>query len=117
MCAVLRQTDVDQRKYCGHSFLIGAATTAATKGIEDSVIKTLGRWESVAYIILYLSVLLSIVIAIVFRSSIASVLDNKSHGYARCQVGNVIRLLQVHVAYNHLLAILYNYILLAATWG
>ena len=54
---------------------------------------------------------------IVFRSSIASVLDNKSHGYARCQVGNVIRLLQVHVAYNDLLAILYNDILLSATWG
>ena len=47
--AALRQTDVDQRKYCGHSFRIGAATTAATKRIEDSVIKTLVRWESVAY--------------------------------------------------------------------
>ena len=45
----LARTDVDQRKYCGHSFRIGAATTAAVGGIEDSVIKTLGRWESAAY--------------------------------------------------------------------
>ena len=35
--------------YAGHSFWIGAATTAAEKGIEDSVIKMLGRWESSAY--------------------------------------------------------------------
>ena len=49
VCAALKQTDINQRKYCGHSFHIGAATTAAMKGIEDSVIKTLGRWESVAY--------------------------------------------------------------------
>ena len=46
----LRRRGIDQQKYCGHSFRIGAATTAATKGVEDSVIKTLGRWESVAYL-------------------------------------------------------------------
>ena len=33
----------------GHSFRIGAATTAASRGMEDSMIKTLGRWESDAY--------------------------------------------------------------------
>ena len=43
-------TGVDKKQYCGHSFRIGAATTAAAKGIEDSIIKTLGRWESVAYL-------------------------------------------------------------------
>ena len=48
--AVLSKVGVEQLKYCTHSFRIGAATTAAAKGIEDSVIKTLGRWESLAYL-------------------------------------------------------------------
>ena len=46
---VLQQIGIDQTKYTSHSFQIGAATTAARKGIQDSLIKTLGRWESVAY--------------------------------------------------------------------
>ena len=37
------------KNYAGHSFRIGAATTAARCGIQDSLIKTLGRWESAAY--------------------------------------------------------------------
>ena len=40
---------VDEARYSGHSFRIGAATTAAARGLEDSLIKTLGRWESSAY--------------------------------------------------------------------
>ena len=40
---------VDASPYSGHSFLIGAATTAAAVGVEDSVIKILGRWQSSAY--------------------------------------------------------------------
>ena len=46
----LSRAGVDQSRYCMHSFRIGAATTAAAKGIEDAVIKTLGRWESLAYL-------------------------------------------------------------------
>ena len=37
--------------YAGHSFRIGAATTAAQRGVQDSLIKTLGRWESTAYMV------------------------------------------------------------------
>ena len=40
---------VDSSAYAGHSFRIGAATTAARRGIPDSMIKMLGRWESSAY--------------------------------------------------------------------
>jgi hypothetical protein len=47
--AALRQVAVDDSKYSGHSFRIGAATTAAQRGVPDSLIKTLGRWESSAY--------------------------------------------------------------------
>ena len=39
----------DERKFTSHSFRIGAVTTAAQCGLEDSLIKTLGRWESSAY--------------------------------------------------------------------
>ena len=45
----LSKTGIDQSKYCGHSFRIGAATTAAARGVEDCIIKILGRWESLAY--------------------------------------------------------------------
>ena len=36
--------------YAGHSFRIGAATVAAQHGVQDSLIKTMGRWESAAYL-------------------------------------------------------------------
>lgn len=32
--------------YNGHSFRIGAATTAASVHMEDHIIKVLGRWSS-----------------------------------------------------------------------
>ena len=41
---------VEASKYCGLSFRIGAATTAVKKGVEDLLNKTLGRWESLAYL-------------------------------------------------------------------
>jgi hypothetical protein len=43
------QTGINSSLYTGHSFRIGAATTAAQRGVQDSLIKTLGRWESAAY--------------------------------------------------------------------
>lgn len=42
---------IDASRYSGHSFRIGAATTAAQKGVSDSLIKTMGRWESSAYLV------------------------------------------------------------------
>ena len=48
--SVLLSVGDNHQKYCGHSFRIGAATTTAARDVEDSVIKTVGRWESVAYL-------------------------------------------------------------------
>ena len=47
----LTMAGINASLYAGHSFWIGAATTAAQRGIQDSLIKTLGRWESSAYTI------------------------------------------------------------------
>ena len=47
--AALRACGIDHTLYAGHSFRVGAATTAAARGLQDSLIKTLGRWESSAY--------------------------------------------------------------------
>lgn len=35
---------IEVNKYSGHSFRIGAATAASAAGLEDLMIKTLGRW-------------------------------------------------------------------------
>lgn len=45
----LQQAGVPAAGYSGHSFRIGAATTAAEAGLEDSMVRMLGRWESSAY--------------------------------------------------------------------
>ena len=49
MWSALDKAGMDSQKYAGHSFCIGAASTAARCSMQDSLIKTLGRWESVAY--------------------------------------------------------------------
>ena len=45
----LVEAGINSAPYSGHSFRIGAATTAAQKGVEDATIKMLGRWKSSAY--------------------------------------------------------------------
>ena len=47
----LGKAKLPAEQFAGHSFRIGAATTAATVGIEDSVIQTMGRWKSAAYLL------------------------------------------------------------------
>ncbi len=47
---VLKNAGLNPNQYCCCSFRIGAATTASKKGLEESVVKTLGRWHSLAYL-------------------------------------------------------------------
>ena len=46
---VLQTTGIDATSYSGRSFWIKAATTAASMGVEDSMIKALGQWNSNAF--------------------------------------------------------------------
>ena len=47
--AALDSLGMDSTSYAGHSLRIGAATTAASVGLQDCMIKSLGRWRSNAY--------------------------------------------------------------------
>ena len=48
---VLREIGLPYQDFAGHSFRIGAATAAAKAGVEDSTIRTLGRWNSSAFLV------------------------------------------------------------------
>ena len=45
VCQVLQALGLESSHCAGHSFQIGAATTAAYWGIPDSTVKVLGRWK------------------------------------------------------------------------
>ena len=47
---VLSKVGLNEDLYAGHSFRIGAATTAAVAGLPDYLIKALGRWSSDCYV-------------------------------------------------------------------
>ena len=49
LMVALETLEVDESLYNGHSFHIGAATTAAQQGLQDSLIQTLRRWRSEAF--------------------------------------------------------------------
>ena len=47
--STLQEAGIDATYYSGHSFRIGAATTAAACGISETIIMQMGRWRSSAY--------------------------------------------------------------------
>ena len=47
--SALSDSGLDLSRYMGHSFRIGAATSAALAGLPNSLIQTLGRWKSTAF--------------------------------------------------------------------
>ena len=49
LSACLEHAGYDPGLYKCHSFRIGAATTAATRGFTDRQIQTMGRWKSAAF--------------------------------------------------------------------
>ena len=46
---VLLRCNIPPKHYSGHSFRIGAATSAATQGISTASLQQLGWWSSYAY--------------------------------------------------------------------
>ena len=46
---ILATSGFPAERYSGHSFRIGAATTAASRGLQDHTVQLLGRWSSQAY--------------------------------------------------------------------
>ena len=50
MRSILNMAGLPQHHYAGHSFRIGATTSAVLAGVEDSTIQALGRWHSAAFL-------------------------------------------------------------------
>ena len=46
---ICERAGLNSDNFKGHSFRIGAATSAAAKGLQDHLIQCLGRWRSDAY--------------------------------------------------------------------
>ena len=46
---ILTRLGYNEYDYSGHSLHVGAATSAASAGIKDNLIKTLGLWNSSCY--------------------------------------------------------------------
>lgn len=47
---IIKRTNHADSHITGHSFRIGAATSAAKARIEDHLIQSLGRWTSDSYV-------------------------------------------------------------------
>ena len=48
---ILDEVEFPSSLLAGHNFRVGAASTVAVAGLEDSTIRTQGRWKSRAYLI------------------------------------------------------------------
>ena len=46
---ILTMSGFSAENFSGHSFRIGAASTAASRGLQDHTVQLLGRWSSQAY--------------------------------------------------------------------